>query len=351
MIKRKIRKTVNVDGVEIGGNSHISIQSMTNTDSRDVVATVFQITRLTKAGCEIVRLAIPDEEAAVALKEIKINSSIPIVADIHFDYRLALKSIESGADKIRINPGNIGSFDKVKLVADAARDKGIPIRIGVNSGSIEKDLLLKYEGPSPSAMVESALRHVNILEKCGFFDIVLSLKSSDVINTIEAYRQISDACDYPLHLGVTEAGTEFRSTVKSSIGIGTLLSEGIGDTIRVSATADPVEEIKIAKSILSALNLIPSGVDIISCPTCGRCMTDVVSIANKVEELTRGLKKNIKVAIMGCAVNGPGEAKEADIGIACGVNEGLLFRKGEIIKKVPAEKIVETLMNEIKGAD
>ncbi len=350
MISRKVKKVVNVGGIEIGGNSHISIQSMTNTDTRDVAATTAQIKRLADVGCEIVRLAVPDEAASKALIEIKRISEIPIVADIHFDYKLALQSISAGVDKIRINPGNIGSFDKIKLVADAARDRGIPIRIGVNSGSIEKELLIKYGEASPDAMVESALRHIDMLEKCDFDDIVLSLKSSNVIKTIEAYRQISMICDYPLHVGVTEAGTEFKSTIKSSIGIGTLLAEGIGDTIRVSVTGDPVDEIKIAKSILSTLNLTPGGVDIISCPTCGRCMTDVVSIVSKIEELTKDLDINVKIAIMGCSVNGPGEAKDADIGIACGINEGLLFKKGEIISKVSAEKIVETLMNEIEGA-
>ena len=344
---RKLTKTIKIGNISIGGNAPVSIQSMTNTDTRNVDATLKQICDLEAAGCEIIRLAVPDREAAQALCTIKKATNIPVVADIHFDHELALIAINGGVDKVRINPGNIGSFENVKKVADAANYKGIPIRIGVNTGSVEKELLAKYGAPTAEAMVESALRHGDILEKAGFYNIVYSLKASSVPMTIAAYRLMSASCDYPLHLGVTEAGTEFFASVKSSIGIGCLLAEGIGDTIRVSVTGDPLVEIKIGREILKSLGLRNDGVDVISCPTCGRCQINIIPIAEEINKRLAGIRKPLKIAIMGCAVNGPGEAKEADIGIAGGKAEALLFKKGKIIRKIPEESIVSELMDEI----
>lgn len=347
-MNRKITRKVKVGSVYVGGDAPISIQSMTNTDTRDVKSTLNQIKKLEEAGCNIIRCAVPDMEAGEALKIITKESKIPVVADIHFDYNLALQSIKNGVAALRINPGNIGSMERVKMVAEAAKEKNIPIRVGVNSGSLKKNILDKYGRVCAEALVESALEHVNILEKINFKDIVISIKSSNVIQMIDSYRLISQKVDYPLHLGVTEAGTCFRGTIKSSVGIGTLLAEGIGDTIRVSITGDPLEEIKIGKEILRSLGYINEGIEFVSCPTCGRTNIDLISIAEEVEKRLSNCNKNIKVAIMGCVVNGPGEAKEADIGIAGGKGEGLIFKKGEIIKKVKEENIIDELIKEIE---
>ncbi|HHW49671.1 MAG TPA: flavodoxin-dependent (E)-4-hydroxy-3-methylbut-2-enyl-diphosphate synthase [Clostridiaceae bacterium] len=347
-INRRKTKKVRVGNIYIGGDSAISVQSMTNTDTRDIAATVEQIKRLEEAGCDIVRVAVPDREAAEAIKAIKKSINIPLVADIHFDYRLAILSIENGADKIRINPGNIGGRDRVKSVVEAAKKYRVPIRIGVNSGSIEKRILEKYNGVTAEGMVESVLNHAKMLEEFDFDQIVFSIKASSVPLTIAAYRLLSKMTEYPLHIGVTEAGTLSKGTIKSSVGLGCLLAEGIGDTLRVSLTGDPVEEVVVGTEILRTLGLKCSGIDIISCPTCGRTKIDLVNIANKVEEKLRHVNKNIKVAIMGCAVNGPGEAREADIGIAGGRGEALLFKKGKIIRKIPEDKIVEELISEIE---
>ncbi len=344
----KKTKTVQVGHIFIGGGHPVSVQSMTTTDTRDVGATVAQIKELENAGCEIIRVAVPDMAAAEAIANIKKGISIPLVCDIHFDYKLALVCMQGGADKIRINPGNIGEHWKVKEVADMAKDRGIPIRIGVNGGSLQKEILKKYKSATPEALVESALEHASILEDCGYSDIVLSLKASDVPTMIEAYKRASAACDYPLHLGVTEAGTHDSGIIKSAIGIGALLDSGIGDTIRVSLTEHPVHEVKAGIEILRALGLKTGGVTFVSCPTCGRCRINLISIANEVKAKCENLKKDIKIAVMGCAVNGPGEARDADIGIAGGDGEGLLFKKGEIIKKVPQNQIVEALLDEIK---
>lgn len=346
MIRKETRK-IKIGNLYIGGDSKIAIQSMTNTDTRDVKATIEQILKLEAAGCDIVRCAVPDMEAAEAIKEIVKGINIPLVADIHFDYRLALKAIENGVSKLRINPGNIGSIERVKAVAEAAKEKNIPIRIGVNSGSLEKELLKKYGKVCPEALVESALNHVKILEDVNFNDIIISIKSSDVVQMIESYKLISEKVNYPLHVGVTEAGTIWRGTIKSSVGIGALLAQGIGDTIRVSLTGDVVEEVKVGKEILKSLGYINEGVQFVSCPTCGRTQIDLIKIAEEVESKLANLNKNIKVAVMGCAVNGPGEAREADIGIAGGYGEGLIFKKGEIIKKVKEENLVEELLKEI----
>lgn len=348
-MERKETKTIMVKNVPLGGKSQVVIQSMTNTDTRDVEATLKQIRALYNAGCEIIRCAVLDMEAAEALKQITNESPIPVVADIHFDYRLALKSIENGVSALRINPGNIGSRERVELVCKAAKSKKIPIRIGVNAGSLEKDILEKYKVPTAEGLVESALGHVKILEDLGFYDIVISIKSSNVMMMIEAYRLMSSKCNYPLHLGVTESGTPFKGAIKSSIGIGTLLAEGIGDTIRVSLTSDPVEEIKVAKEILKALGLRKGGLEFVSCPTCGRTQIDLISIAQEVEKRLENINKDIKVAVMGCVVNGPGEAREADIGIAGGKGEGIIFKKGQIIKKVKEEDLVNELMKEIES--
>ncbi|MBE7026441.1 MAG: flavodoxin-dependent (E)-4-hydroxy-3-methylbut-2-enyl-diphosphate synthase [Ruminococcaceae bacterium] len=348
MNNRKITKEITVGSLKIGGQNPVSVQSMTNTDTRDVEKTVAQINELTKAGCDIVRVAVPDEAAAIAVGKIKKQISIPLVCDIHFDYRLALLCMEGGVDKVRINPGNIGDKDKIRAVCDMAKSKNIPIRIGVNGGSLEKSILQKYGSPTAEALVESALGHAKLLEECDFYDIALSLKASDVPTMIKAYRLASEKCDYPLHLGVTEAGTYESGIVKSSVGIGTLLAEGIGDTIRVSLSDNPVKEVYAGIEILKALGLRKSGVTFVSCPTCGRCRINLIEIANKVYELTKNVDKDIKVAVMGCAVNGPGEARDADIGIAGGDGVGLIFKKGEIVKKVPQENIVKTLMQEIE---
>lgn len=347
-MKRKITRKVKVGDINIGGDSSIKVQSMTNTDTRDIGATVEQILRLQEAGCDIVRCAVPDQKASDAIGQIVKEIDIPLVADIHFDYRLALSSINNGVSKLRINPGNIGSTDKVRAVVEAAQDKGVPIRIGVNSGSLQRDILEKYGDVCPQALVESALRHVEILEKLNFNDVVISVKSSDVTEMIECYRLISEKVDYPLHLGVTESGTIKSGTIKSSVGIGALLSQGIGDTIRVSLTGDPVEEVIVAREILRSLGHIKEGIELISCPTCGRTQLNLIEIADQLEGRLKGIKKNIKVAVMGCVVNGPGEARRADIGIAGGNGQGLIFRKGEIIKKVREEELVEELIAEIE---
>ncbi|KOR26857.1 flavodoxin-dependent (E)-4-hydroxy-3-methylbut-2-enyl-diphosphate synthase [Clostridium sp. L74] len=347
-MERKLTRKVKVGNIYVGGDAPVSIQSMTNTDTRDAKSTLNQIKRLDEMGCDIIRCAVPDIEASKSLKIIIKESKIPVVADIHFDYKLALESIKNGVDALRINPGNIGSIERVKMVAEAAKERSIPIRIGVNSGSLKKDILDKYGKVCPEALVESALQHVTILEKCNFNDIVISIKSSNVMQMIESYRLISEKVNYPLHLGVTEAGTTFRGTIKSSVGIGTLLSEGIGDTIRVSITGDPIEEIKIGKEILRSLGYAKEGIEFVSCPTCGRTNIDLISIAEEVEKRLSNCKKNIKVAVMGCVVNGPGEAREADIGIAGGKGEGLIFKKGQVIKKVKEEYIIEELIKEIE---
>ena len=318
----------------LGGSAPVRVQSMTNTDTRDVQASMGQIISLARAGCEIVRLAVPDEKAALALSEIKKNSPLPLVADIHFDYRLALASLNSGVDGLRINPGNIGGSHAVDQVVDAAQDRGVPIRIGVNSGSVEKSLLERFKGPTPEAMVESALGHVQLLEKRNFQDIKISLKSSSVLDTIAAYRLLAKRCNYPLHIGITEAGTPFRGAIKSGVGLGILLWEGIGDTLRVSLTGDPIQEIQVAWEILRSLGLRQRGPEIISCPTCGRTEINLVQLAEEVEKRLKTVSEVFTVAVMGCVVNGPGEAKEADIGIAGGRDCGIIFRKGQIIRKV-----------------
>lgn len=342
-------RKIKVGDIFVGGDSRITVQSMTNTDTRNIEATVNQILALEKEGCDIVRCAVLDMEAAEALGSIIKRINIPLVADIHFDYRLALASIRNGVSALRINPGNIGDSERVRLVAESAKEKNIPIRIGVNGGSLEKDLLEKYKKVTAEALVESALRHVDILNKFNFEDIVISIKSSEVITMIESYRKISKIVDYPLHLGVTEAGTLWSGTIKSSIGIGTLLCEGIGDTIRVSLTGDPIEEVRVGKEILKSIGYIEDGIKFISCPTCGRTQINLIKIANEVEEKLKNCHKKIKVAVMGCVVNGPGEAREADIGIAGGKNEGLIFKKGQIIKKVSEDKLVEELLKEIEN--
>ncbi len=345
---RRLSKKIKIGDIYTGGDSKITVQSMTNTDTRDCEKTVKQILDLENAGCDIIRVAVPDNEAAEAIKNIKKSIHIPLVADIHFDYKLALKVMDNGIDALRINPGNIGGREKVKEVVNKAKYYGIPIRVGVNAGSLEKDIILRDGKPTPEGLVESALRNVEILEDNGFYDTVISVKSSNVLDNIKSYEILSEKTDYPLHLGVTEAGTIFSGTIKSSVAIGHLLAKGIGDTIRVSLTDNPLEEIKAGIEILKALGIRKGGIEIISCPTCGRTQIDLISIAKKAEEALIGIDKNIKVAIMGCAVNGPGEAKEADIGIAGGKGEGLLFKKGQIIIKVSEDKLLETLIEEIK---
>ena len=347
-MNRKETRKVMVGNVQIGGQNKVIIQSMCNTKTKDVKSTVEQILKLEKAGCEIIRVACLDIEDAKAIKEIKKQIHIPIVADIHFDYRIALEAIDSGVDKVRINPGNIGSEERVKMVVDKCKEHKIPIRIGVNAGSLEKDLLEKYGGkPTAKAMVESAKRHVDILERLGFYDILISLKASNLDLCIEAYEEAAKEFPYPLHLGITEAGTEFSGTIKWSIGLGYILRKGIGDTIRVSLSDDPIKEIKVAKEILKDCNLYKNSPTLVACPTCGRTQIDLIPIAKQVEEFLETINSDITVAVMGCAVNGPGEAREADIGIAGGIKEGLLFKKGEIIKKVDQDKIVECLKEEI----
>ncbi|MEG0642244.1 MAG: flavodoxin-dependent (E)-4-hydroxy-3-methylbut-2-enyl-diphosphate synthase [Clostridium sp.] len=348
MNRNKTRR-VKVGNIFIGGDAPIAVQSMTSTDTRDIEATVAQILKLEVAKCDIVRCAVPDMKAAEAIKDIVNRVNIPVVADIHFDYRLALKSIENGVSAIRINPGNIGSKDKIEAVVQACKKKNIPIRIGVNSGSLEKEILEKYGKVTSEALVESAVKNIRILEEFDFYDIVISIKSSDVYQTIESYRLLSKEVNYPLHVGVTEAGTKFAGTIKSSVGIGTLIAEGIGDTLRVSLTGDVIDEIEVGREILKSLGHIKEGIKFISCPTCGRTEINLIKIAEEVEERLKNINKNIKVAVMGCVVNGPGEAKEADIGIAGGKGEGLIFKKGKIIKKVKEEELVEELMKEIEN--
>ncbi len=345
---RKIKRVVNIGGVLIGGDNPVAIQSMCNTDTRNVNATVNQISALEDAGCEIIRVAVPDMEAAAAVGKIKRRIHIPLVADIHFDYRLALEVMKQGVDKVRINPGNIGDKERVKQVVDMAKEHSVPIRIGVNGGSLEKPILEKYKSPTADALVESALGHVKILHELDFYDIVVSIKVSDVPQMLKAYQKFDEISDIPLHIGVTEAGTVKQGTIKSAVGIGALLSQGIGDTMRVSLTGDPVEEIAAAYSIQRVLGLRQTGAELVSCPTCGRTRIDLISIANEVEKRIQSIKKPIKVAVMGCAVNGPGEARGADIGIAGGDGVGIIFSHGEILRKVPQDKIVEELMKEIE---
>lgn len=341
-------KQVKVGNVLVGGGAPVSIQSMLNIPASDIENSVKQAVRLEEAGCEIIRIAIPNMEAVRLIPALKENVKMPVVADIHFDYKLAIESVAAGVDKIRINPGNIGGTDRVKAVVDACKPKEIPIRIGVNSGSVEKEILAKYGSPTAEVLCESALYHASLLEKFDYTNIVLSMKSSNVKTMVDAYKLAAEKCNYPLHLGVTEAGTERMGIIKSSAGLGALLLQGIGDTIRVSLTADPVKEIYAAKDILKALDIRKDGVQFVSCPTCGRTKIDLISIATEVENRLRDCNKNIKVAVMGCAVNGPGEAKEADIGIAGGNGVGLIFKKGEIIRKVPEDKLIEELIKEVE---
>lgn len=340
-------KIVQIGNRVIGGGNPILIQSMTNTKTEDVAATVDQINRLVAVGCDIIRCAVPTMEAAAALKEIKKQVSIPVVADIHFDYRLAIAAMENGADKIRINPGNIGSAERVKAVVDVAKERNIPIRVGVNSGSLEKELVAKYHGVTAEGIVESALDKVKWIEDMGYDNLVISIKSSDVMMCVKAHELIAKQTDHPLHVGITESGTIISGNIKSSIGLGLILNQGIGDTIRVSLTGDPLEEIKSAKLILRTLGLRKGGIEVVSCPTCGRTQIDLIGLANKVENMVADIPLDIKVAVMGCVVNGPGEAKEADIGIAGGIGEGLLIKHGEIVKKVPEAELLETLRNEL----
>ena len=340
-------KTVQIGNRVIGGGNPILIQSMTNTKTEDVAATVAQIRQLTAAGCDIIRCAVPTMEAAQALKEIKKRVEIPVVADIHFDYRLAIAAMENGADKIRINPGNIGSAERVKAVVDVAKERNIPIRVGVNSGSLEKDLVEKYHGVTAEGIVESALDKVKLIEDMGYDNLVISIKSSDVMMCVKAHELISSQTDHPLHVGITEAGTIISGNIKSAIGLGLILHQGIGDTIRVSLTGDPLEEIKSAKLILKTLGLRTGGVEVVSCPTCGRTQINLIQLANQVENMVADIPLDIKVAVMGCVVNGPGEAKEADIGIAGGIGEGLIIKHGEIFKKVPEAELLDALRYEL----
>lgn len=347
-MNRKKTRVIKVGDVLIGGENPISVQSMTNTRTEDVMSTVNQIKKLEEAGCDIIRSAVSSFSDAKAIREIKKHISIPIIADIQYDYKLALESVNNGIDGLRINPGNIGSKEKVREVVKACQDGNLSIRIGVNSGSIKKEFLEKYNGVNPESMVYSALEQIRLLEDLNFNDIKISLKASNVNMTIDAYRMMSELCDYPLHLGITEAGTPWRGTIKSSVGIGAILAMGIGDTIRVSLTGDPVEEVRVGREILKSLGLLKEGLELISCPTCGRTNINLIKIAEDAEKLLEGIDKPIKVAVMGCAVNGPGEAREADIGIAGGNGEGLIFRKGQIIKKVKEEDLLQELINEIK---
>jgi (E)-4-hydroxy-3-methylbut-2-enyl-diphosphate synthase len=347
-IKRRETRQIKIGSVPVGGAALIAVQSMTNTPTQDVQATISQIKRLEAAGCEIVRVAVPDHAAATAISAIKQQIAIPLVADIHFDYRLAIAAVKAGADGLRINPGNIGSIKKIKAVVDSAKAFNIPIRIGVNSGSLEKDILKKYGSASAKAMVESALRHIALFETFDFNNIKISIKASDVSRTVDAYRRLSSKTDLPLHVGVTEAGALYSGIVKSALGIGMLLAEGIGDTIRVSLTRDPVEEVRVGYEILRALDIRRHGAEIISCPTCGRCQIDLFDIVERVEKALLLKPLPIKLAIMGCIVNGPGEAREADLGIAGGDGIGILFKKGKVVKKFPQEKLVEVLLEEIE---
>ena len=344
---REQTKVVHIGDRVIGGGNPILIQSMTNTKTEDVEATVAQILRLEQAGCEIIRCTVPTMEAAQAVRQIKSRIHIPLVADIHFDYKMAIAAIESGADKIRINPGNIGGRDKVEAVVSVAKERNIPIRVGVNSGSLEKELVEKYHGVTAEGIVESALHKVGIIEDLGYDNLVISIKSSDVLMCVRAHEVLAEKTNYPLHVGITESGTVQSGNIKSAIGLGLILNQGIGDTIRVSLTGDPVEEIKSARLILRTLGLRKGGIEVVSCPTCGRTRIDLIGLANQVEEMVADIPLDIKVAVMGCAVNGPGEAKEADIGIAGGIGEGLLIKKGEIVKKVPEEQLLDTLREEL----
>lgn len=345
---REHTRQIHIGDRVIGGGNPILIQSMTNTRTEDVEATVDQIHRLEKAGCEIIRCTVPTMEAAKAIGEIKKQISIPLVADIHFDYKMAIAAMENGADKIRINPGNIGGEDKVAAVVNVAKERNIPIRVGVNSGSLEKELVEKYHGVTAQGIVESALDKVHMIEKLGYENMIISIKSSDVLMCVKAHELLADQTDYPLHVGITESGTIISGNIKSSIGLGLILHQGIGDTIRVSLTGDPVEEIKSAKLILRTLGLRKGGIEVVSCPTCGRTKIDLIGLANQVENMVAEFPLDIKVAVMGCAVNGPGEAKEADIGIAGGIREGLLIKKGEIIKKVPEDQLLSVLREELE---
>lgn len=347
MIERRKAKTVKVGNIALGGNNRIAVQSMLNVPAHDVDGNVKQAIELENAGCEIIRLTVPDTAAAKTLYAVKENVNIPVVADIHFDYRCALESVAAGADKIRINPGNIGDDSKVKAVADACKLHGVPIRIGVNSGSLEKNILAKYGSPTPEALCESASYHISLLEKFDFNDIVVSIKSSDVQKMVSSYRMLAKKCDYPLHLGVTEAGTHNMALVKSSIGIGSLLLDGIGDTIRVSMTDNPVKEVKAGFDILKAAGIKTDCVRLVSCPTCGRTKIDLISLAKEIEDALANCNKQITVAVMGCVVNGPGEAKEADIGVAGGDGCGVIFKRGEVLKKVNEDEIVQELLKEI----
>ncbi len=347
-ITRKKTKQITLGSVKIGGGTPVAVQSMCNTDTRDAAATLAQIATLEQAGCELVRLAVPDEEAAQALGSIRKGTNLPLIADIHFDYRLALEAVKQGVDGLRINPGNIGGKDKVAEVVRACRDKSIPIRIGVNAGSLEKNLLEKYGHPTPEAIVESAFGHIRILEDLNFTNLKVSLKASDVMTTVAAYRLFSLKSDYPLHIGISEAGTLYSGTIKSSVGLGILLAEGIGDTLRVSLTADPVEEVRVAYEILKSLKIRQRGVNLISCPTCGRTEIDIIGLAQEVERRLSHIKEPITVAVMGCVVNGPGEAREADVGIAGGKGVGLLFKHGEIMKKLDEKELADVLVREVE---
>ena len=344
---RNRTKEIRIGNVWIGGSHPVAIQSMTNTKTEDVAATVEQILALEAAGCEIIRCAVPTMEAALALKEIKKQIHIPLVADIHFDYRLAIAAIENGADKIRINPGNIGSKERVQAVVEKAKEYNVPIRVGVNSGSLEKNLLEKYGGVTAEGIVESALDKVRMIEEMGYDNLVVSIKSSDVLMCVRAHELIAEKCQYPLHVGITESGTVYSGNIKSSVGLGIILHEGIGNTIRVSLTGDPTEEIRTAKLLLKTLRMRKGGIEVVSCPTCGRTRIDLIALANQVEKMVQDIDLDIKVAVMGCVVNGPGEAKEADIGIAGGIGEGLLIKKGEIVRKVKEEELLETLRQEL----
>lgn len=346
-LPRRSTRQVRIGGVAVGGGAPVSVQSMTNTDTRDVVATLSQIEALAAAGCDIVRCAVPDEQAAQALKALCAQSPLPLIADIHFDHRLALSALAAGVDGLRLNPGNIGARWKVEEVVRVCRERAVPIRIGVNAGSLEKELLARYGHPTPQAMVESALGHIRLLEDLGFEAIKVSLKASDIHRTVAAYRLLASQVDYPLHIGITEAGTTWSGTIKSAVGLGVLLYEGIGDTLRVSLTGDPVEEVRVGWEILKSLGLRERGPVFVSCPTCGRCQVDLIRVAEEVERRLHDLPETLTVAVMGCVVNGPGEAREADVGLAGGKGEALLFRKGQIIRKVPEHDMVEALIDEV----